>query len=94
MQGGTFTLTNHGTGGSLVATPIINQPQMGILGVGAIVKRPVVRSASASLLPSADDAIVIRPMVYLSLHLRPPGAGRRAGRRVFDSGKGRLENWG
>jgi 2-oxoglutarate dehydrogenase E2 component (dihydrolipoamide succinyltransferase) len=36
------------------------------LGIGAIVKRPVVRSASESLLPSADDAIVIRPMCYLS----------------------------
>lgn len=66
-HGGTFTITNHGVGGSLLGTPIINQPQAGILGIGAIVKRPVVRSASASLLPSADDAIVIRPMCYLSL---------------------------
>src|SRR5690606_36411926 len=66
LQGGTFTLTNHGTGGSLIGTPIINQPQSGILGAGAIVKRPVVRSAGNSLLPSADDAIVIRPMCYLS----------------------------
>ena len=65
-RGGTFTITNHGVGGSLLGTPIINQPQSGILGIGAIVKRPVVRSASASLLPSADDAIVIRPMCYLS----------------------------
>jgi 2-oxoglutarate dehydrogenase E2 component (dihydrolipoamide succinyltransferase) len=67
LRGGTFTLTNHGVSGSLLGTPIINQPQAGILGIGAIVKRPVVRSASASLLPSADDAIVIRPMAYLSL---------------------------
>lgn len=66
-HGGTFTITNHGTGGSLLGTPIINQPQSAILGVGAITKRPVVRSASPSLLPSADDAIVIRPMCYLSL---------------------------
>ena len=65
-RGGTFTMTNHGTSGSLLGTPIINQPQAGILGIGAIVKRPVVRSAAASLLPSADDAIVIRPMCYLS----------------------------
>lgn len=65
-RGGTFTITNHGVGGSLLGTPIINQPQSGILGIGAIVKRPVVRSASPSLLPSADDAIVIRPMCYLS----------------------------
>ena len=67
VRGGTFTITNHGVSGSLLGTPIINQPQAGILGIGAIVKRPVVRSASASLLPSADDAIVIRPMCYLSL---------------------------
>lgn len=67
VRGGTFTVTNHGVGGSLLGTPILNQPQAGILGVGAIVKRPVVRSAGVSLLPSADDAIVIRPMCYLSL---------------------------
>lgn len=66
LAGGTFTITNHGVGGSLIGTPIINQPQSGILGVGAIVKRPVVRSTTPSLLPDADDAIVIRPMAYLS----------------------------
>jgi 2-oxoglutarate dehydrogenase E2 component (dihydrolipoamide succinyltransferase) len=57
VVGGTFTLTNHGVSGSLFATPIINQPQTGILGVGVIQKRAVV----------VDDAIAIRPMVYLSL---------------------------
>lgn len=67
VQGGTFTITNHGVSGSIVGAPIINQPQAAILGVGAIVKRPVVRSDGHSLLPSADDAIVIRPMCYLSL---------------------------
>ncbi len=56
VQGGTFTLTNHGTKGSLFATPVINQPQSGILGTGIIQKRPVV----------VDDAIAIRAMVYLS----------------------------
>jgi 2-oxoglutarate dehydrogenase E2 component (dihydrolipoamide succinyltransferase) len=56
VQGGTFTLTNHGTKGSLFATPVINQPQSGILGTGLIQKRAVV----------IDDAIAIRPMVYLS----------------------------
>ncbi len=66
VQGGTFTLTNHGTAGSLLATPIINQPQAGILGVGAIEKRAVVRSQGNSLLPDADDVIAIRPMAYLS----------------------------
>ena len=66
VRGGTFTITNHGITGSLMGTPIINQPQTGILGIGAIAKRAVVPTASASLLPSADDAIVIRPMCYLS----------------------------
>jgi 2-oxoglutarate dehydrogenase E2 component (dihydrolipoamide succinyltransferase) len=57
VKGGTFTLTNHGISGSLFAFPVINQPQCGILGVGAMQKRVVV----------IDDAIAIRPMVYLSL---------------------------
>ena len=59
VKGGTFTITNHGTSGSLFATPIINQPQCAILGVGAIQKRVVVLDGS--------DAIAVRPMVYLSL---------------------------
>lgn len=57
VQGGTITLTNHGTSGSLFATPIINQPQCAILGTGAIQKRAVV----------INDAIAIRPMVYMGL---------------------------
>ena len=56
VQNGTFTLTNHGTMGSLFATPVINQPQSGILGAGLIQKRPIV----------VNDAIAIKPMVYLS----------------------------
>ena len=78
VQGGTFTLTNHGTSGSLLATPIIVQPQAGILGVGAIQKRPVVIGRGGSLLPDAGDAIAIRPMVYLSFtfdHRVLDGAG-------------------
>ena len=59
--GGTFTITNHGVGGSLFATPIINQPQSAILGIGAIQKRAVVLSHDGV------DAIAIRPMCYLSL---------------------------
>jgi 2-oxoglutarate dehydrogenase dihydrolipoamide succinyltransferase (E2 component) len=62
VQGGTFTITNHGTNGSLFATPIINQPQCAILGVGLIQKRVVVVSD-----PAGGDSIAIRPMVYLSL---------------------------
>lgn len=56
VKGGTFSITNHGTMGSLFATPIINQPQCGILGIGAIEKRVKV----------IDDAIAIRTMAYVS----------------------------
>ena len=52
VQGGTFTLTNHGTAGSLFATPIIIQPQAGILGVGAIRKRPVVIAGAIRFCPT------------------------------------------
>ena len=61
VRGGTFTLTNHGISGSLFAMPIINQPQVGILGVGAIQKRAVVITDAVG-----NDAIAILPMVYLS----------------------------
>lgn len=60
-QGGTFTLTNVGTFGSLMGTPIINQPQVAIMAVGAIKKRPVV------LETPQGDVIAIRHMMYLSL---------------------------
>lgn len=57
IQGGTFTITNYGINGSLFGTPVILLPQVAILGVGAVVKRPVVIA----------DAIAIRSMMYLSL---------------------------
>ena len=57
VQKGTFTITNPGTFGSVIGTPIINQPQVAILAVGTIEKRPVVR----------DDAIAIRTMAYFAL---------------------------
>ncbi len=57
VQGGTFTITNPGVFGSLFGTPIINQPQVAILGLGTIEKRTVVR----------DDAIAIRTMAYVAL---------------------------
>ncbi len=59
VRGGTFTITNHGVFGSLFATPVINQPQSGILGVGTVTKRPVV-------LPDTDS-IAVRSMMYLGL---------------------------
>ena len=62
LSGGTFTLTNTGSRGALFDTPIINQPQVAILGIGAIVKRPVVVTDS-----DGRDSIAVRHMVYLSL---------------------------
>ncbi|RYY16920.1 MAG: 2-oxo acid dehydrogenase subunit E2, partial [Chitinophagaceae bacterium] len=60
-SGGTFTFTNVGTFGSLMGTPIINQPQVAILAVGAIKKRPVVIETAQG------DSIAIRHMMYLSM---------------------------
>ena len=57
VQGGTFTLTNPGIFGGLTGTPILNQPEVAILGLGAVIKRPVV----------VDDAIIIRPVMMMSL---------------------------
>ena len=57
LQGGTFTISNGGVYGSMMSTPILNPPQSGILGLHAILERPVVR----------DGQIVIRPMMYLAL---------------------------
>jgi pyruvate dehydrogenase E2 component (dihydrolipoyllysine-residue acetyltransferase) len=62
LAGGTFTLTNTGSRGALFDTPIINQPQVGILGVGSVVKRPVV-----VVDPTLGEVIAVRSMVYLAL---------------------------
>ena len=61
LRHGTFTLTNHGVGGSLIATPIINQPQSAILGVGKLEKRLVVVEAGG------QDTMQIKPMAYVTL---------------------------
>ena len=87
VQGGTFTLTNHGTCGSLFATPILVQPQAGILGVGAIQKRPVV------VTPRPPAAARSRgrhrhPAHGLSeLHLRPSRPRRRGSRSLSGGGE-------
>ncbi len=65
LAGGTFTLTNYGTGGSRFQTPVILQPQVGILGVGAVEKRPVVISQGHPLEPNPGDALSFRPMTTL-----------------------------
>jgi len=83
VQGGTFSITNHGVGGSLFATPIINQPQVGILGIGTMEKRVKV----------IDDMIAIRPCIYVSLtfdHRVVDGAG---GDAFLMTLKRRLESW-
>jgi 2-oxoglutarate dehydrogenase E2 component (dihydrolipoamide succinyltransferase) len=83
VQGGTFTITNPGVFGAQFGMPIINQPQVAILGVGVVEKRAVV----------IDDAIAIRPMVYLSLgydHRLIDGA---VADEFLSKIKRTLENW-
>ena len=62
LSGATFSITNLGSNGALFDTPIINQPQVAILGVGAVVKRPVVVTDA-----QGSDSISVRSMAYLSL---------------------------
>ncbi len=83
VTGGTFTITNPGVFGALFGMPIISQPQVAILGVGHIEKRPVV----------IDDAIAIRPMAYLSIgydHRLIDGA---VADEFMSHVKRKLENW-
>jgi 2-oxoglutarate dehydrogenase E2 component (dihydrolipoamide succinyltransferase) len=62
LQGGTFTITNPGGFGTLFGTPVINQPQVAILGIGAFQKRPVVVTDE-----HGNDALTIRTMAYITL---------------------------
>ena len=62
LTGGTFTITNYGSAGTLMDTPIVNQPQVAILGTGALVKRPVVVND-----PRLGEVIAVRDMMYLSM---------------------------
>ena len=87
VQGGTFTITNHGVSGSLFATPIINQPQCGILGVGMIQKRVVV------VTQDGVDSIAVKPMCYICLsfdHRILDGASADYFTATIKRG---LENW-
>jgi len=89
VQGGTFTITNPGSYGTFIGTPIISQPQSGILGTYALVKRPWVITDDAG-----RDAIGIRPMMNLTLtydHRLVDGA--YAGQFLRDL-VGRLQSWG
>jgi 2-oxoglutarate dehydrogenase E2 component (dihydrolipoamide succinyltransferase) len=83
VQGGTFSISNHGVSGSLFATPIINQPQVGILGVGVVEKRVKV----------VDDMIAIRPCVYITLTFDHRVADGATGDAFMLTLKDALENW-
>ena len=88
VKGGTFSLTNHGQGGSLFAFPIITQPQVGILGTGLMQKRAVVVTDD-----QGNDSIAIRSMIYLSFvfdHRVLDGEGADA---FLNEVKKALENW-
>jgi 2-oxoglutarate dehydrogenase E2 component (dihydrolipoamide succinyltransferase) len=88
VQGGTFTITNHGVSGSLFATPIINQPQVGILGVGVLEKRVKVITDV-----KGQDSIAIRPCVYLSLTFDHRVVDGATGDGFMQVMKERLEGW-
>ncbi len=83
VQGGTFTVTNPGPYGALFGTPIINQPQVAILGVGGIHKRPVV----------VNDAIAVRSMVYLALSFDHRLVDGALADQFMADVKRRLEGW-
>ena len=84
VHGGTFTITNPGQFGAVIATPIINQPQVGILDLEAIVKRPVVVE---------DDAIAIRPMGFLPLSFDHRALDGATAARFLARIRERLESW-
>jgi 2-oxoglutarate dehydrogenase E2 component (dihydrolipoamide succinyltransferase) len=83
VQGGTFSITNFGSFGSIFATPVINQPQVAILGVGAVQKEPVV----------IDDAIAIRSTAYLALTFDHRLIDGALGDQFTAKVKSILENW-
>lgn len=88
LEGGTFTITNHGVSGSLIATPIINQPQNAILGVGKIEKRVQVDSGEDG------DSILIRPMAYVTLTVDHRALDGFTANRFLSAFCERIENWG
>jgi 2-oxoglutarate dehydrogenase E2 component (dihydrolipoamide succinyltransferase) len=83
VKDGTFTITNPGQFGGLIGTPIINQPQMAIMGMGAIKKRAVV----------IDDAIAIRPMILLSLSFDHRVIDGAVADQFMADIQKQLENW-
>jgi pyruvate/2-oxoglutarate dehydrogenase complex dihydrolipoamide acyltransferase (E2) component len=84
VQGGTFTITNPGRYGALLATPIINQPQVAILDLEAVVKRPVV---------VGGDSIAIRPMTYLCMSWDHRALDGALAAQFLASVRGHIEGW-
>lgn len=87
VMNGTFSITNYGVFGSLFGTPIINQPEVGILGVGTVTKKPVVIEVDG------NDVIAIKPMMYLSLSHDHRLVDGMLGGRFLKSVKDTLENF-
>ena len=87
IMDGTFTITNYGVFGSLFGTPIINQPEVGILGVGTVTKKPVVMEVDGV------DTIAIKPMMYLSLSHDHRLVDGMLGGKFLKSIKDTLENF-
>jgi pyruvate/2-oxoglutarate dehydrogenase complex dihydrolipoamide acyltransferase (E2) component len=88
VHGGTFTITNPGQYGSIMATPVINQPQVAILDLEAIVKRPVVVTGE-----DGTDAIAIRPMTILGLSWDHRALDGAQAAQFLAGLKARLESW-
>jgi pyruvate/2-oxoglutarate dehydrogenase complex dihydrolipoamide acyltransferase (E2) component len=84
VQGGTFTITNPGRYGALLATPIINQPQVAILDLEAVVRRPVV---------VGGDSIAIRPMTYLCMSWDHRALDGVLAAQFLSSVRGHIEGW-
>lgn len=83
VRGGTFSITNPGGYGSITSNPIINQPQVAMLGIGAVIKRPVV----------VNDAIVIRPIMWVSLTFDHRVVDGEGGAKYLATFKNILENY-
>lgn len=87
IMDGTFTITNYGVFGSLFGTPIINQPEVGILGVGSVTKKPVIVEVDGT------DTIAVKPMMYLSLSHDHRLVDGMLGGKFLSSIKETLENF-
>jgi 2-oxoglutarate dehydrogenase E2 component (dihydrolipoamide succinyltransferase) len=89
VRGGTFTITNPGAYGTLASTPIINQPQVAILDLEAVVKRAIVVTDGAG-----QDSIAIRPMTYLCLSWDHRALDGALAAQFLATLRARIESWG